>query len=536
MLKLNNQWALVLILFIALLVSCNHRLVVNQQQYSEQHRPQWHFSPPQKWMNDPNGMFFYDGVYHLFYQHYPGASVWGPMHWGHAMSKDLVHWENLPIALFPDSLGYIFSGSAVVDWKNTSGLGSAANPPLVAIFTIHDMVAQKAGSKSCESQGIAFSLDKGMTWTKYARNPVLPNPGNIPDFRDPKVIWHPESNQWIMAVAAGDQISFWGSKNLINWNHLSDFGQDLGAHDGVWECPDLFPVKVEGSDLVKWVLIVNLNPGGPNGGSGTQYFVGTFDGKRFTPDSSFVPFTPKGTGVWLDYGRDNYAGVTWSDIPSADGRRILIGWMSNWDYSNNVPTEVWRNAATLPRTLTLHHTKHGYRLFSNPVNELKSIRKRETDWAFSSIKKDQVMVPKLSFSPSQSEWELELELANGAAGTYWLELSNSLGERYRVGYDASTGQLISDRQKAGPNQFSDRFSNSFHVAPVHLDGQKVRLRLLFDVSSLEAFAENGATVMTELFFPTTPFTSAKIISEGTGLLSVKGKTWQLARIWPKSSR
>lgn len=532
MFRLNRQLFFIAFLITTLLGGCNRRMAFKSGNYGEQHRPQWHFSPPQKWMNDPNGMFYYDGTYHLFYQHYPEASVWGPMHWGHAVSKDLVHWENLPIAIYPDSLGYIFSGSAVVDWKNSSGLGSISNPPIIAIYTIHDMVAQKAGNPDCESQGISFSLDKGKTWTKYSKNPVLRNPGNIPDFRDPKVSWDKRSSQWVMTLAAGDAISFWRSTNLIDWEHLSDFGKELGAHGGVWECPDLFQMKVEGTDDLKWVLVVNLNPGAPNGGSGTQYFVGEFDGKQFIPDASFLPSVPKGTGVWLDYGRDNYAGVTWSDIPNSDGRRILIGWMSNWDYSNIVPTEAWRNAATLPRSLTLHKTKQGYRVFSNPVEELKSIRGKETSWSFSDIKSGQIEMLKLPFSPSQSEWELELELPEGGVGKYWIALFNELGEQYRIGYDAGSKQLFSDRTKSGANHFSDRFAQNLHVSPLEIKGGKLRLHLLFDVASMEAFAEGGAVVMTELFFPTSPFTSARIMAEGGDLKYAKGKTWHLKRVWP----
>jgi len=533
MFKQNCQLLLTALVIALVLGGCNRRMAVKPGTYGEQHRPQWHFSPPQKWMNDPNGMFFYEGNYHLFYQHYPEASVWGPMHWGHAVSKDLVHWENLPIAIYPDSLGYIFSGSAVVDRQNSSGLGSLENPPIVAVYTIHDMVAQKAGRLDCESQGIAFSLDKGKTWTKYGKNPVLPNPGNIPDFRDPKVSWDPRNSNWIMALAAGDVISFWSSKNLISWEHLSDFGKGLGAHGGVWECPDLFRMKVEGTNEHKWVLVVNLNPGGPNGGSGTQYFVGEFNGRQFIPDASFLSSISKGAGVWLDYGRDNYAGVTWSDIPESDGRRILIGWMSNWDYSNVVPTETWRNAATLPRSLTLHKTKQGYRVFSNPIKELQSIRGKEASWSFSGLKSGQFVTPKLPFSPSQSEWDLELELPEGSVGKYWIELFNDFGERYRIGYDAGSKQLLSDRTKSGPNQFSDRFARSIHAAPLSLSGSKLRLHLLFDVASVEVFAEEGSTVMTELFFPTRPFTSAKLVTEGGDLLSAKGRTWHLKRVWPK---
>jgi fructan beta-fructosidase len=236
----------------------------------EAFRPQFHFTPKTAWMNDPNGLVFYEGEYHLFYQHYPDSTVWGPMHWGHAVSTDLIHWEHLPIALYPDSLGYIFSGSAVVDWKNTSGLGSVEQPPLVAIFTYHDAAGERAGKIDYQTQGIAYSLDKGRTWTKYNHNPVLANPGII-DFRDPKVAWNEVSNQWVMTLAVKDHIEFYGSPDLKKWNKLSEFGKSLGAHGGVWECPDLFPLKDEAGNT-HWVLFVSINPGGPQGGLGYTIF------------------------------------------------------------------------------------------------------------------------------------------------------------------------------------------------------------------------------------------------------------------------
>ncbi|MEL6194980.1 MAG: glycoside hydrolase family 32 protein, partial [Bacteroidota bacterium] len=315
--------------------------------YSEPHRPQFHFTPASMWMNDPNGMVFYEGEYHLFYQHYPEDNVWGPMHWGHAVSEDLVNWEHLPIALYPDSLGYIFSGSAVVDWENTSGLGKEGKPPLIAIFTHHDPVKEKAGRNDFQYQSIAYSNDNGRNWTAYEGNPVIPNQNSIRDFRDPKVIWDEDSEQWVMVFAAHDHVKFYGSPNLKDWTHLSDWGKSYGEHGGVWECPDLFSMEVEGSGEKKWVLLQSLNPGSPNGGSGTQYFVGDFNGKEFILDPSFLPSVTDGKAVWLDYGRDNYAGGTWSDLPNHAGRRFFLGWMSIWDYANIVPTEAWRSAMTL---------------------------------------------------------------------------------------------------------------------------------------------------------------------------------------------
>ena len=267
------------IMIFTTIFSCKEGSLTDKKYTEEElYRPNFHFTPKKGWMNDPNGMFYYNGYYHLFYQYYPDSNVWGPMHWGHAISTDLITWTEKPIALYPDEKGYIFSGSAVVDVKNTSGFGSLENPPMVAMFTYHDMKKEKAGETNYQSQGIAYSLNEGLTWTKYEANPVIKTP-NIKDFRDPKMTWDAIHQQWIMVLAAGYKTMFYSSKNLKEWELLSDFGKDIGAHGGVWECPDFFPILVEGTDDYKWVMLLSINPGGPNGGSATQYFVGDFDGK-----------------------------------------------------------------------------------------------------------------------------------------------------------------------------------------------------------------------------------------------------------------
>lgn len=482
-------------------------------------------------MNDPNGMVFYDGEYHLFYQHYPDSNVWGPMHWGHAVSRDMVHWEHLPIALYPDSLGYIFSGSAVVDWNNTSGLGQAGRPPLVAIFTYHNMPAEKAGRNDFQCQGIAYSNDKGRGWTKYAGNPVIPNTSGIRDFRDPKVIWHEDSKHWIMVFAAHDHVKFWASKDLKKWEHLSDFGKSQGSHGGVWECPDLFPLKVEGSDETKWVLLLSINPGGPNGGSATQYFVGHFDGKNFTLDPAFEPSVTGEKAVWLDYGRDNYAGVSWSDIPKADGRRLFMGWMSNWDYAQIVPTTAWRSAMTLPRALTLEKTVEGYRLFSQPVRELAALRVKTLTLEPGEIQRHLDLTQKTGLSPAQMELTLEFEPQPGSVADFGVELSNSKGERYRVGYDAAKNQFHSDRTRAGQHAFSEKFAAAVHMAPRLSTDKTVRFHLFFDVASAELFADSGATVLTDIFFPGAVFDAAKIYVEKGGVKLSNGEVHILKSVW-----
>lgn len=496
--------------------------------YHEPHRPLIHFSPAAHWMNDPNGMVYFEGEYHLFYQYYPDSTVWGPMHWGHAISTDLVTWEHRPIALYPDSLGYIFSGSAVVDWNNTSGFQTGDTPPLVAIFTYHDPVKAQANSTDTERQGIAYSTDKGRTWVKYEQNPVLPNPG-IRDFRDPKVMWHDASNQWVMTLAAKDHIHFYGSPNLKDWEFLSEFGATEGNHGGVWECPDLFPLTAP-DGAIHWVLIVSIGSGAPNGGSGTQYFLGSFDGTTFTNTN------PPETELWIDWGRDNYAGVTWSDIPAEDGRRIFLGWMSNWAYAQVVPTERWRSAMTLPRTLHLADTSEGLRLTSQPIAELQQLR---TDanalpsntfatemnlMAFAEPHPDKLLATPL-------ETLLTIDLATSTSTTFGLELANTKGEVYRFGIDRANQHLFSDRTEAGPLAFSDAFATQHHVAPYTPAGDQLQLHAFIDQSSIEVFIDDGQRVMTELFFPSSPFTQARLFSAGGETVLTDGVIHRLDAIW-----
>lgn len=491
--------------------------------YTEPHRPRYHFSPPVQWMNDPNGMVYYEGEYHLFYQHYPDSNVWGPMHWGHAVSEDLVHWENQPIALYPDSLGYIFSGSAVVDHTNSSGLGSGGQPPLIAIYTYHDVEAERAGRDDHQTQAIAYSNDKGRSWTKYDGNPVIPNDRPIRDFRDPKVTWDAEREQWVMALAAQDRIMFWRSTNLTDWDLLSEFGMDLGGHGGVWECPDLFPLPVEGSGETKWILLVSINPGGPNGGSATQYFVGDFDGTTFTPDPTFLPEVQNGEGVWIDYGRDNYAGVTFSDIPENDGRRIFIGWMSNWLYAQEVPTTVWRSAMTVPRSLTLHRLPIGYRVFSTPVRELDKLRGTASEIPSGAT-------ALTTNADGTQEVDVTFLTTAETDEPFGISLANDAGETYRIGYDPIAGEFFSDRSEAGDHQFSDAFADRETRAPRLVTSDTVRLHLLLDVTSAELFADGGATVITEIFFPSEPFDRVSIF-KGAGTEIIDGEAFPLEGIW-----
>jgi fructan beta-fructosidase len=448
---------------------------------TEKHRPQVHFTPKAKWMNDPNGMVFSNGTYHLMYQYYPDSTIWGPMHWGHATSKNLVHWSHQPIAFYPDSLGYIFSGSAVIDVKNTSGFGTGGKPPMVAIFTHHDPAGAEAGSSTFQNQSIAYSLDEGKTWTKYSGNPVLKNPG-IRDFRDPKVSWHEETSKWIMTLATLDRITFYSSSDLKEWTKESEFGKDVGAHGGVWECPDLFPLELNGERV--WILLVSINPGGPNGGSATQYFTGKFDGRRFTPFHTDIR--------WIDHGPDNYAGVTWSNTGK---RKIFMGWMSNWQYANVVPTKSWRSAMTLPRELSLERLGEKYFVRSTPVHELEQLAgKPVTLQNIDATDYDFTQQEGLSAVPSR------IYLQADSIKDFTITFLNKAGQKVMVGYETKTNLYFIDRSASGNTSFEKGFAKR-HTAPRIANAKAMDLELVLDNASLELFADNGLTVMTEIFFP-----------------------------------
>ncbi len=488
-----NNTATSLLLILLYTAACT--TMTDQPPQRESHRPLYHFTPPSGWMNDPNGMVYYAGEYHLFYQHYPDSTVWGPMHWGHAISRDLIRWEHQPIALYPDSLGYIFSGSAVVDANNSSGLQTGTEIPLIALFTY-----DKAGF---ETQGMAFSNDKGRTWSKYKNNPVLKNPGEQ-DYRDPKVFWHAESDRWILSLAVKNRIEFYNSKNLIDWQKTGEFGREYGNHGGVWECPDLFPLVLEGSTESKWILLVSINPGGPNGGSATQYFIGSFDGKTFTTEDD-----PK-SERWIDYGPDNYAGVTWGNAP--DGRTIFLGWMGNWNYAQRVPTQSWRSAMTLPRELTLRKTAAGLRVASIPSPEIQQLRGPKQGFDLNKA---------VSFADG-AELEITIDLANSTTTDLGVEFFNTKNEVLRIGYDRAKNQFYIDRTRAGKQYFAEQFA-TVSTASRSSDSPKLKLHIFLDVASVELFADEGTTCMTSTFFPNEDFNGFRFYpKDGTAAASC---TW-----------
>lgn len=499
----------------------NHLSHDPQCRYTEKHRPQLHYSPARNWMNDPNGMVYYNGVYHLFYQYNPADKVWDDMHWGHAVSSDLVHWQEKPIALFSErgehGLGHIFSGSAVVDWNNSTQLGDGDTPPFVALFT-------HSSDSGVQVQSLAYSNDLGDTWAMYEHNPVIANHGE-PDFRDPKVFWDKRTEQWVMVLAANKVIQFYHSKNLINWDFLCDFGAQYSEADGVWECPDLFQLTVNGSEQTKWVLLVSLNPGGPNGGSGTRYFIGDFDGQNFTSDHSEV--------LWLDYGPDNYAGVTWSDTEQAHDRKILVAWMSNWQYAGDVPTDPWRGAMTLPRELSLVQTDVGLRLASPPVRELESLRKGS-----SMIVTDVKVSESSSFitRPAMGE-AIELELSlNNSVNThehFCLRLFNDHHEQLLIDVNISSNEVRLNRVNAAHDLHHENGFAAELTASLVLNKHGDRsLRLIKDSSSVELVTGQGLAIFSALYYVDRPLDQVQIMSiDGSKLNFRQLAIKELSSIW-----
>ena len=437
----------------------------------EQYRPLYHHTPAYGWMNDPNGMFFKDGVWHLYFQHNPYGSQWENMTWGHSTSTDLIHWTFQGDPVQPDAWGAIFSGSSVVDKNNTAGFGENA---IVALYT-------SAGEN--QTQSMAYSTDNGKTFTKYDGNPIITS--NVPDFRDPHMFWNEDIKKWSMILAAGQQMNIYSSDNLKDWKFESSFGAEYGSHGGVWECPDLMKMKVRGTDKEKWMLVCNINPGGPSGGSATQYFVGDFDGHKFTCESK--PEVTK----WMDYGKDHYATVTFDNAPN--GRHVALAWMSNWQYANQVPTLQYRSANSIPRDLGLFEYKGNTYCSVTPSEEITAARSKK---------------------PSKSLSEA-CEMVVNLKGDATITLSNSKGEKVVMTYKAKDETFSMDRTLSGKTDFSSDFA-AITTAPVY--GKMNKLRIFIDKSSIEVFDNDGKMAMTNLVFPTRPYDK----------VTIKGKTKKYA--------
>ena len=439
----------------------------------EKFRPTYHHTPRYGWMNDPNGMFYKDGEWHLYYQYNPYGSLWENMTWGHSVSKDLIHWEALPNAIEPDAIGTIFSGSCVVDKDNTAGFGK------------NTIIAYYTSAAEAQTQSMAYSTDGGRTFKKYEKNPVITS--NLPDFRDPNFFWYEPTQKWIMLLAAGQEMQIYSSPNLKDWTMESSFGREYGNHDGVWECPDMMPLNVRGTGQQKWMLVCNINPGGPFGGNATQYFIGQFDGHKFTCESK--PEVTK----WMDYGKDHYATVSFSNAP--DGRTVVLAWMSNWQYANQVPTKQFRSANSIPRDLDLFVDGNETYCGVTPSKEMLAVRGKK--------------IMELSDA---------CELIVDVKGTMELTLSNAKGELVVMHYDAQKQTFSMDRTKSGDVSFSEAFPIKT-IAPTH--GSLKQLRIFIDRSSIEVFDADGKMAMTNLVFPSEPYNTIKVKGGKATIYEVK---------------
>ena len=494
---------------------------------TDYYRPSYHFTPLYGWMNDPNGMVYKDGEYHLYFQYNPYGSKWGNMHWGHAVSKDLVHWEHLDPAIARDPVGHIFSGSSVIDKKNTAGFGKNA---IIAIYTNNSV-------NHDEVQCIAYSNDNGRTFTKYEGNPVLTPFDGLKDFRDPKVFWYEKGKCWYMIVSADKEMRLYKSKNLKKWNYVSAFGKGIGQQPCQYECPDFFQLPVNGDKkMMKWVMTMNINPGCWFGGSATEYFVGDFDGKKFTcPDANEVK--------WLDWGKDHYATVTFSNT----GDRVLgITWMSNWQYANLTPFKQNRGANGLPRELKLYEKNGKYYVSENVAPEVYALRKETKDLADASVADAKDL--KGVAANMEGAFEIEADVTPDANGIAGIEISNNKRERTLIYFDMKQGKVVMDRTESGLTDFgkqavphdielawdkqlaaegkqparitnSINYKNDFALAtwaPLSLceDGKKTyHVDIFVDKSSVELFVDGGRIAMTNLVFPVAPYENVKLYTQ-----------------------
>ncbi len=490
----------------------NHSAPTNPDKHSnDPYRPKYHFSAEKNWINDPNGMVYYKGEYHLFYQYYPDDIVWGPMHWGHAVSRDLLNWEYLPIALYPDDLGMIYSGSAVIDYGNTAGFGPEA---MVAIFTYCDPKTLE------QSQGIAYSLDCGRTWTKYPKNPVLKPTTEMPDFRDPKVFWYDNGDgqgHWVMCLAVGTAVHFYTSPNLIDWEMADRFGGGYGSIAGIWETPEFLKLPLKNGSKSYWVLSVGVLEGGPGGGSGTQYFVGTFNG------SHFVAHYEKETVLWVDHGADFYAVQSWNNVP--DGRRIWLAWMNNWQYGKLIPTTNWRGLMTIPRELGLVETSHGPRLIQSPARELKSLRGRQNHFKNLLVQSETPFSPDIRGNSLEiiADFDMPEEMETEVFG---VRIRVGEEEFTAIGYWTSRNMLFTDRFASGQIDFHEEFGR-VNGAIMEPENGRIRMHIFVDRCSVEVFGNDGLVCFSELIFPGEESLGVELFSQGGDIMAREFEVYEI---------
>lgn len=486
----------------------------------ELYRPQFHYTPRRNWMNDPNGLVYHEGTYHLFYQYNPEGATWGHMSWGHATSEDLAYWTHQPVAIPEEGNEMIFSGSAVVDATNVSGVGVGEEAsPIVAIYTSG---YSSSRDSTDQAQSLAYSTNGGRTWTKYGGNPVLDHPD--PDFRDPNVFWYAPDQKWVMAVALPAQckVQFYASTDFVHWTHLSDFGP-AGETRGTWECPVLFQVPVEERpEQSRWVLKVDLNPGAVSGG---QYFVGSFDGRTFVPHERAAGDAP----YWVDYGPDFYAAIPWNNLPADDDRTLWVGWMSNWTYAEQIPTSPWRGAQTLPRSLHLRIINGAPRLVQRPAEELRLLRGRHVQMEAQPLVPGTTPLAEEGISGRALEFIAVFKLGNAEQ----VGLNVRVGEHQMttIGYDTTSQSLFVDRRTSGAVDFHEDFA-SRDAAPLSLKDGRIKLRVFVDRSSTEVFANDGARVLTHRTFPDPSSDGVSLFATGGTARLIRLDAWSLSSIWP----
>jgi fructan beta-fructosidase len=476
---------------------------------NEDYRPQFHYTAEKNMINDPNGLVYYEGEFHLFHQY----NLHEAIHWGHAVSPDLVHWEHLPPAIFPDLNGQVYSGTAVVDRDNTSGLQTGRENVLVAAFTHAD---HHTGS---QSQGIAYSNDKGRTWNMYAGNPALPNPGTK-DFRDPKIFWHEPEQRWCMLLTAGSHLEFYHSEDLLHWDFTSSWGKEHGSHDGVWECPDIFELTVDGTTETRWVISVSVDRGAPAGGSGMQYFVGTYDGTTFSNEN------PADTVLWQNYGKDYYAGITWSNVPATDGRTLMIAWVDNWLYRFDPPTTPFNGQLSLVRELRLQQFPEGHRLTQNPVDEQTNIRQSAISYPRTTIHPDGDNI----FQDTDGETlEIlaEFDLETSTAAQFGIDVRVGGNQFTRIGYDSLRREVYLDRSHSGLNP-SPHWAGR-HSCPAD-EHHNLRLRIFVDRSSIEVFI-NEREQISDLVLPDRASIGLRTFATDGVAQLTSATIYSLERIW-----
>lgn len=519
---------LLCVLIIAGLFSCNgnKQSKSGKIEYTEQYRPKVHFTPEKNWMGAPSGFVYAAGEYHLFYEYNPDRPIWGNLHWGHAISKDLIHWTNLPIAIFPDSLGDIFSGCVIADIKNTSGLGTPDNPPFIAFYRQLNQKNIERNQDKAGMQSIAYSIDKGYTWIKYKGNPIITGSRY---FSDSKVFWHKQTNSWIMCLAVSNMINFYSSPDCIHWEYQSNFKKSKNANNTNWQYPELFPLTVKGSNESKWVLLVNESGANIDNTPATKYYIGDFDGKNFKS----TQLEAHKFSFLLDYGKDFYASISCNNEPN--NRRIIVSWMNCWQYAGQEPNLTWKGSTTFPRELNLIKDDFLYLVTATPVNEISNLYgKSKSIKKFEVQTNSKIVFDRLSFNKSPTEIKIIFDISQqdwiGFPLSYGIKFQNSRGEYYTIKYENDFRGFSIDRYISSNNSFSKLFNFKYYLT-YRAKGPKFEWRIILDSSSIEFFADNCKISVTNTIFPSEPFDSIELFTEMSPIHVIDCTITELKTIW-----